>query len=91
MVEREGRLVAKGRRISVEGDNIDAVIVIFKEATYCDSLVRRSKRRGGREGHGVDRIRGIIGYGVFGSEAGFLSGVIHFLALPGEVMESGGL
>lgn len=87
MVEREGRLVSNGGRVSVEGDNIDAVIVIFNEATNCDSLEWRSKRRGGREGHGVDWMRGIIGNGVFGSQARFLSGVIHFLALKGKVIE----
>lgn len=91
VVEGEGRLLSKGGRVSAEGDNIDAVIVIFNEATNRDSLVWRSKRRGGREGHGVDWVRGIVRNGVFGSQAGFLSGVIHLVVLPRESDRKWGL
>ena len=39
---------------------------------------------GGREGHGVERVWGLVGGAVVGSEVGFLGGILHFL---GKVTE----
>ena len=84
MVEGERRLGSDGESFWVEGENIDAVGVLFNEASDCDSLVVRVKGSCGRASHGVKRKRGFIGYGVFGSEVRLLAGVVHFLGKVAE-------
>lgn len=79
VVEGERRVVAErergGGRVGVmEGDDVDAVVVIFDEAAEGDFVERGGERR---EGHGVDGEGGVVGYGVLGCEGGFLSRVFH--------------
>lgn len=70
---------SNGERVRVEGEYINAVGIVLNETTNCDTLVGRDKGGGGREGHGVERVGGVICHSVFGSEVGFLGGIIHFL------------
>jgi len=38
MVEGERRLVSNGERIRIEGEDINAICVVFNEATNCNKL-----------------------------------------------------
>lgn len=75
MVERETRVGLEGKGVGVEREDVDAVGVLFDEASDGEAV-----RVGGREGGGVERVWGVVGYGVLvGSEVGILGGIFHFV------------
>lgn len=70
MVKGKSRVSFDGEGFGVKRNDVDSVGVVFNEATDGDAW--EMTRGNGRESHGVQRVRGVIGDGVVGSEMGFL-------------------
>lgn len=66
VVEGEGREGFDGHGVGIEGEDVDAVVVVFEEASDGDS-VGGGGGGGGGEGHGVEGVRRFVGDGGFGS------------------------
>ena len=55
MLEGEGWEGLEGHGVGVEGEDVDAVVVVLEEAPDGDSV------GGGGEGHRVERVRRVLG------------------------------
>lgn len=71
MVKGNSWVGVDGEGFRVEGDNVYAIAVVFDETAHRDAQVV-SAGWGGRDGHGVKRVRRFIGYCILGSQLGFL-------------------
>ena len=74
VVEGERRMRLNGEGIWIKRHNVDTVGALFDEATkgYAIGEIARVGV-GGRDGHGIERVRGIVG----GHEFGSWGGVFH--------------